>query len=139
MGATAPSHFLANIKITGIENFGEGSVYSTLRPCLFSGCKATAELMYTGTTMLGCNSYREAQKNACDCGDVEGPPDDVLRVTSGKSTLKHARKSVNAEPIPGTENENAEKFYKTNDVPKSESLLKATKLKANKVHRHDDL
>lgn len=32
-----------------------------------SGCSATAELMYQGTAMLGCASFIEGQKVACDC------------------------------------------------------------------------
>ncbi|XP_069123094.1 group XIIA secretory phospholipase A2-like [Argopecten irradians] len=33
----------------------------------FEGCEATAELMYQGTAVLGCNSFKEAQQNACEC------------------------------------------------------------------------
>eukprot|EP00105_Crassostrea_gigas_P019225 XP_011437652.1 PREDICTED: group XIIA secretory phospholipase A2 isoform X2 [Crassostrea gigas] len=104
------------------------------------GCKATAELMFTGTTMLGCTSFKDSQKRACDCGEIDMDSDpDVLRVNSGKSTLIHGKKSVNAKPIPGTENENTENFSKTKDVPKSDTVLKATKLKAKNRHQHEDL
>lgn len=34
---------------------------------LFSGCKAAAKLLFTGTLTLGCKSYLDAQKNACYC------------------------------------------------------------------------
>ncbi|XP_033730824.1 group XIIA secretory phospholipase A2-like [Pecten maximus] len=33
----------------------------------FEGCEATAELMYQGTVALGCGSFKEGQKNACEC------------------------------------------------------------------------
>lgn len=96
--------------------------------------------MFTGTTMLGCTSFKDAQKKACDCGEIDMDSNpDVLRVNSGKSTLIHGKKSVNAEPIPGSENKNTENFSQTKDVPESDTVLKATKLKAGKRHRHDDL
>jgi len=34
---------------------------------LFVGCEATAQLMYKGTAMLGCSSYKDAQNAACNC------------------------------------------------------------------------
>lgn len=90
--------------------------------------------------MLGCTSFKDAQKKACDCGEIDMDSNpDVLRVNSGKSTLIHGKKSVNAEPIPGSENKNTENFSQTKDVPESNTVLKATKLKAGKRHRHDDL
>ncbi|XP_061169064.1 group XIIA secretory phospholipase A2-like [Saccostrea echinata] len=104
----------------------------------YEGCKATAELMFTGTNMLGCNSYKEAQAKACDCGNIDQDTlkEDKVQANTGKSTLTHERKIVNAEPIPGTENASARKSKKSSE---SETLLKATKLKQEGVHRHDDL
>lgn len=34
-------------------------------------CKATAKMLFTGTTALGCKSYIDAQKNACWCPEAK--------------------------------------------------------------------
>ncbi|XP_060077722.1 group XIIA secretory phospholipase A2-like [Ylistrum balloti] len=33
----------------------------------YEGCEATAELMYQGTVALGCGSFIQSQKDACEC------------------------------------------------------------------------
>ncbi|KAK3091908.1 hypothetical protein FSP39_023605 [Pinctada imbricata] len=40
----------------------------------FEGCKATADMVHTGTEMLGCKAYKKAQSEACDCGEVKKLP-----------------------------------------------------------------
>ena len=39
---------------------------------VFLGCKSTADLLYTGTMALGCNTFIESQQKACSCGSGEG-------------------------------------------------------------------
>jgi secretory phospholipase A2 len=34
---------------------------------IFKTCKAAAKLLFTGTTVLGCKSYLDSQKEACYC------------------------------------------------------------------------
>lgn len=34
---------------------------------LIKGCKAAAKTLFTGTTILGCKSYLDAQQRACFC------------------------------------------------------------------------
>ncbi|MCL4132766.1 UNVERIFIED_CONTAM: hypothetical protein GTU68_062341 [Idotea baltica] len=36
-------------------------------------CKGGAKLLYTATTALGCNSFKEAQSKACVCKPITGP------------------------------------------------------------------
>ena len=39
---------------------------------VFLGCKGTADLLYTGTMALGCNTFIESQQKACSCGSGQG-------------------------------------------------------------------
>lgn len=96
--------------------------------------------MFTGTTMLGCNAFKESQQKACDCGGIDYEPnEDKMRVNTGRSSLTHERKIINAEPIPGTENISAKKPSKPKAFTDSDATLKATKLKTETTHQHDDL
>jgi hypothetical protein len=90
--------------------------------------------------MLGCNSFKESQQKACDCGEIDYEPNkDKVHVNTGKSSLTHERKVINAKPIPGTENASAKKSSEAKTDMDSDTTLKATNLKVEKSHQHDDL
>lgn len=42
-------------------------IYFVLIFHVFSACKSTAKLLFTGTLTLGCKAYKDAQAEACYC------------------------------------------------------------------------
>ncbi|XP_019635440.1 PREDICTED: group XIIA secretory phospholipase A2-like [Branchiostoma belcheri] len=42
---------------------------TTLSKDQYEGCQMTSQLMYAGTTSLGCKSFKDAQKRACICDE----------------------------------------------------------------------
>merc|ERR1712150_186266 len=60
----------------------------------YEGCKATTELIHTGTEMLGCKAFRTAQETACDCGPGNKlPPATKPPKQPKKGTVTYTKKN----------------------------------------------